>query len=759
MHGAQHGRQDEAASSIAVFEALPRRVARTAGRGRSLALALGALVATLAGAAPALASPVTVSASAGRVSIVDASDVANLTYVRHSGASIVVGDMQVGASAGAGCSPVGQEVACPASGVTSVVVDLGAGDDILDGGSPLADGLDIPLTANGGPGADTQRGGRAADILRGGPGDDTLEQYHCIDCGWSLAGDEFAGDDGSDTVTYWNDGVTASLDGQRNDGLTGAQDLIDTDVENLAVHGGNNQKLIGNDGPNVLDGGAGSGHVTLIGAGGDDVLRWADTADGGDGNDEIHQVLTSADGGPGDDELWTGEFNGGPGEYDGELHGGAGNDRLISAGGQVHATAYDGGPGLDIADFTRAPWPLHVSLDGLTNDGFFTNNNTNVTTEEVIGGPDTDTLTGGPGDETLIGGPGDDRLGGGAGADVLEGGTGSDTVDYSASPAGVGVSLDGVANDGGVADGQGDNVGSDVERVIGSPFADTLVGSAGPDTLDGGTGDDDITGGSGSDTLYGGTGNDFLDSYDGTADSVSCGAGDDRLFSDYTADFPAMFDCEVIAPELVADPLIAGDASEGEELYLDGYFFNSYGGLDLFAQWLRCDTAGEHCSAIPDATDDTYSLQAADVGSRIRLLLTAENAAGGDGGTSAPTDVVGARHAPSPSPAPLPPAQTKPATTAPTVRPPLVARLSAVRCSRRACLITLRLSSTARTVRADLRRGKRLVASVRRPGVRAGQVRLTLRPRDAKPGAYRLTITVTGTDGHKVTVRRGVRIH
>jgi hypothetical protein len=39
-----------------------------------------------------------------------------------------------------------------------------------------------------------------------------------------------------------------------------------------------------------------------------------------------------------------------------------------------------------------------------------------------------------------------------------------------------------------------------------------------------------------------------------------------------------------------------------------------------------------------------------------------------------------------------------------------------------------------------------------------GRLRLTLHPRHPKPGAYRLTITVTGTDGNKITLRRGVRI-
>ena len=52
---------------------------------------------------------------------------------------------------------------------------------------------------------------------------------------------------------------------------------------------------------------------------------------------------------------------------------------------------------------------------------------------------------------------------------------------------------------------------SNIERVIGSSFADLLFGKTGADTLDGGNGDDTLNGGAGADSLIGGGGLDTAD--------------------------------------------------------------------------------------------------------------------------------------------------------------------------------------------------------------------------------------------------------
>jgi Ca2+-binding RTX toxin-like protein len=148
-----------------------------------------------------------------------------------------------------------------------------------------------------------------------------------------------------------------------------------------------------------------------------------------------------------------------------------------------------------------------------------------------------DTLTGGDGDDTLEavgngsssdaldaydGGAGSDTLivGRSSGTDNVSGGPGTDTVSYAtrsfntAGTAGVTVILDGLANDGGSSDD--DNIGTDVENVIGSSRADIITGSAVNNTLDGGAGGDSIRGASGADLLIAGAGTDQLDGGDGS---------------------------------------------------------------------------------------------------------------------------------------------------------------------------------------------------------------------------------------------------
>jgi hypothetical protein len=124
----------------------------------------------------------------------------------------------------------------------------------------------------------------------------------------------------------------------------------------------------------------------------------------------------------------------------------------------------------------------------------------------ICGRGGNDMLVGGAGRDALFGGAGNDRFRGGPGGDLVDGGDGSDL--YAVEP-GDGphlVSLDGVANDGVV--GEGDNVRPNVEIVFGSAGNDVITGSAGPESLYGGAGDDTLDGGGGADRLDGGLGTD-----------------------------------------------------------------------------------------------------------------------------------------------------------------------------------------------------------------------------------------------------------
>jgi hypothetical protein len=58
--------------------------------------------------------------------------------------------------------------------------------------------------------------------------------------------------------------------------------------------------------------------------------------------------------------------------------------------------------------------------------------------------------------------------------------------------------------------------------------------------------------------------------------------------------------------------------------------------------WMRCDSAGDDCAAIPGATRTNYALQAADVGSTVTIAVTATNTEGSTVAVAVPTAVVAA---------------------------------------------------------------------------------------------------------------------
>jgi hypothetical protein len=171
---------------------------------------------------------------------------------------------------------------------------------------------------------------------------------------------------------------------------------------------------------------------------------------------------------------------------------------------------------------------------------------------ELYGGADDDSLFGGMSHDAIFGEDGDDYLGGNAGDDRLDGGDGDDALDsdlteasrsagadvYVGGPGAMDyvsygprrdaltVSLDGVANDGGA--GELDDVGTDVEGIIGGWAADTLIGNDAANELSGGDGKDTLIGAGGDDTLAGGESDDRLLGGDG-ADHLEGGNSNDEL--------------------------------------------------------------------------------------------------------------------------------------------------------------------------------------------------------------------------------------
>jgi Ca2+-binding RTX toxin-like protein len=370
-----------------------------------------------------------------------------------------------------------------------------------------------------------------------------------------LLGADLEGEGGSDTLNLLGGPFNfATLEGHGAFGPPGGP--ADNDV---LTGGPFDEVIIGENGNDRLNGGGGQ-----------------DQLDGEDGDDTI-------DGGPGDDSL---------------RGGGAGNgaDRLI------------GGPGVDSLDFQGRGLPVTITQNGDADDGGSgEGDNVGSDIETLIGGKGDDTISGGGVSNTIFGSFGDDVISGGAGADrtiqgnegndllngdagddvgisggagndrvsggagndfilgsfdeepgidddELNGGPGVDTVSYfnaglAFSSAGLplSLSLDNVANDGA---GDHDNIGSNVEDLVGGPGPDRLRGNSAANQLDGGSGDDRILGGGGNDALNGergadrlaggrgqdllagGAGPDSLTSRGGGADEVSCGGSVDLVRGD-----------------------------------------------------------------------------------------------------------------------------------------------------------------------------------------------------------------------------------
>ncbi|MFL5911772.1 MAG: hypothetical protein ACJ768_14505, partial [Gaiellaceae bacterium] len=96
----------------------------------------------------------------------------------------------------------------------------------------------------------------------------------------------------------------------------------------------------------------------------------------------------------------------------------------------------------------------------------------------------------------------------------------------------------------------------------------------------------------------------------------------------------------VAAPTATQQPTISGDAVDAETLTADAGEWDQ-AIAETGYQWQSCDSQGASCADIEDATDSTYDLQGADVGSTLRVVVTVTSAQGGQAtATSEPTAVI-----------------------------------------------------------------------------------------------------------------------
>jgi hypothetical protein len=100
------------------------------------------------------------------------------------------------------------------------------------------------------------------------------------------------------------------------------------------------------------------------------------------------------------------------------------------------------------------------------------------------------------------------------------------------------------------------------------------------------------------------------------------------------------------APTSRKAPTITGVAAKGRKLTAQRGTWAGATPLTFVYEWQRCSRQGASCLAIRTATKQTYTVAAADVGKRLRVLVTARNTDGRASATSNPTAVVKAKATP-----------------------------------------------------------------------------------------------------------------
>jgi len=121
-------------------------------------------------------------------------------------------------------------------------------------------------------------------------------------------------------------------------------------------------------------------------------------------------------------------------------------------------------------------------------------------------------------------------------------------------------------------------------------------------------------------------------------------------------------------PQIDQPPVVTGTPQVGATVIADGAEWNR--GTATW-QWMRCeDTDPRTCRAIPGATATSYAVGSADLGKRLRVLLTVRDRGGVASALSATSAVVTPVSLPDPEPSPEPaPSPVPVPVTQPAVPP------------------------------------------------------------------------------------------
>ena len=95
-----------------------------------------------------------------------------------------------------------------------------------------------------------------------------------------------------------------------------------------------------------------------------------------------------------------------------------------------------------------------------------------------------------------------------------------------------------------------------------------------------------------------------------------------------------------LAPSSFTIPTISGIAKDGQTLSASTGIWTGTPSFSHTYQWQSCNARGEECSNIESATSSTYTIAEADVGARLRVVVTATNAAGSASATSSLTAAI-----------------------------------------------------------------------------------------------------------------------
>lgn len=423
------------------------------------------------------------------------------------------------------------------SGVTSVFVNAGSGDDVI----VIDDSFAGPVTVYGGPGNDDITGGSGSLTAFGGAGDDVIV---------GGSGNDLLHGNGLDPVGI----VTINIPTQGNvEIFVSDADILDGgDGDDQLFGGEQNDRLQGGDGDDRGHGGAGDDYVgggtgndELFGGDDDDVLN------GGDGNDVLYGESENGtgsgrdflQGGPGNDYLDGGReedelFGGAGGD---ELRGGDGNDLLVGAvttrdnpdfaslqaALDTAAHYFDGGAGNDLIYGTAGIDTVH-DLIGMTIVQTYEGD------DSITLGDQGDRVNSGDGQDVVDAGDGANEIFTGAGFDIVFSGTGPDLVDLRPEMIGQGTSFGAQVTDAGgnnriLGDsgddivnvtGPGNNfidVGEGFNRITTSDGNDVIRTGGDEDIVNAGNGNNDVSVGGGNDSVTTGIGN----------DRVRLGSGDD----------------------------------------------------------------------------------------------------------------------------------------------------------------------------------------------------------------------------------------